>query len=66
MVINIIKGWYYKLFNKKQDIADKRLKICNKCPSKINTPLGNACGQCGCILDAKARVLDELCDMNKW
>ena len=65
-VVNIIKGWYYKIFNKKQKLAKSRLKICNNCPSKTQTSLGDICSECGCILDAKTRVLDELCDMNKW
>ena len=65
-LINIFRGWYYKLFGKKQDLADRRLAICNKCEHKIKTSLGEACSQCGCILDAKIRVDDEVCDMNKW
>lgn len=66
MVINIIKGWYFKLFGKKQSLADIRLDICNTCEHKIKTSLGEACSQCGCILDAKARVEDEQCDLDKW
>lgn len=65
-LLNIIKGWYYKIFKKKQSIADVRLAICNKCEYKISTSLGDACKECGCILDAKTRVEDEHCDMNKW
>jgi hypothetical protein len=62
----IIKGWFYKLFKKKQDIANPRLKICNTCEHNVETSLGNACAQCGCILDAKTRVEDEHCDLDKW
>ena len=65
-VWNIIKGWFYKLFKKKQNLADIRLAICNTCEHRTETSLGYACAQCGCILDAKARVEDEECDMNKW
>ena len=32
----------------------------------MNTSLGTACEQCGCILDAKTRVEDEHCDLDKW
>jgi hypothetical protein len=28
--------------------------------------LGDICNECGCILDAKARVKDEKCELNKW
>ena len=33
-LINIIKGWYYKLFNKNEKLANKRIAICNKCNNK--------------------------------
>lgn len=65
-MVNIVIGWYYKIFKKKNNLANYRLKICSKCPNKTHTPLGDACKECGCILDAKTRVLDEVCDMNKW
>lgn len=65
-LINIIKGTYYNIFNKKQDLADKRLKICNKCSMRIRTNLGDICDHCGCILDSKTRVEDEHCELNKW
>lgn len=65
-MVNIIKGWYYKIFNKKNKLAEYRLNICDNCPNKVHTPLGEACNECGCILDAKTRVIDEKCDMNKW
>ena len=65
-VWNIIKGWFYKLFKKKQNLADIRLAICNTCEHRTETSLGNACSQCGCILDAKTRVEDEHCDLDKW
>lgn len=65
-VWNIIKGWFYKLFKKKQNLADIRLAICNACEHRTETSLGYACAQCGCILDAKTRVEDEQCDLDKW
>lgn len=66
MVKNIIKGWFYKLFNKKQDLLDKRLPICIKCKHNVDSSLGHICDQCGCVIDAKARVSDEKCDLGKW
>ena len=49
-----------------EDMANIRLAICNQCSHRVNTSLGYACDLCGCILDAKTRVEDEECDMNKW
>lgn len=65
-IINIIKGTFYNLFNKKQDLADKRLMICKKCNDKTKTKFGAVCKHCGCILESKTRVKDEHCDINKW
>ena len=63
---HIIIGWLFKLFKIENDLASIRLAICNQCPNKIKTSLGDACGECGCILDAKVRVEDEHCDLDKW
>lgn len=63
---NIIIGWFRKIFGIEEDLATTRLAICTKCSYKVNTSLGYACSQCGCILDAKARVEDEKCDLDKW
>ena len=66
-LINIIKGWYFKLFNKNEQLARKRIAICNKCKSRKHIDrLGDICNECGCVLDAKARVRDEYCELNKW
>lgn len=66
-IINIIKGWYFKIFNKNEKLAKKRISICNNCNSKEHIEIiGDICNQCGCVLEAKARVLDEKCELNKW
>lgn len=65
-IINILKGWFRKIFGLNQTLADVRLKICNQCPHKVNTSLGYVCDECGCIIDAKTRVEDEHCDLDKW
>lgn len=66
-LINIIKGWYYKIFNKHEELARRRITICKKCKSCIHIDLvGDICDECGCVLAAKARVLDEQCELNKW
>lgn len=63
---NIIIGWLYKLLGLEADLSNIRLATCSQCPHKIDTSLGEACGECGCILDAKTRVEDEHCDLGKW
>ena len=66
-LINIIKGWYFRFFNKNEQLARKRIAICNKCKSKRHIDmLGDICDICGCVLSAKARVEDEQCELNKW
>ena len=34
--INIIKGWYYRIFNKNEKLAKKRISICDKCEFKMH------------------------------
>lgn len=66
-LIHIIKGWYFRLFNKNEQLAIKRIAVCKKCDSCMHTDiLGDICAECGCILEAKARVKDEYCELNKW
>ena len=68
---HIIQGFYYKLTNRKEWLARKRLNVCNKCEYKkmftlANKDIGEICSLCGCFLEMKTRVKDEYCDMNKW
>ena len=66
-LINIIKGWYYLLFSKNEKLATKRIAICNRCDLKTHVDMiGDICAECGCVLEAKARVKDEQCELNKW
>lgn len=65
--ITILTSIYYRIFGKNEDIATKRINICNKCDNKQNIKLvGDICGVCGCILDNKTRIKDEHCDLCKW
>ena len=65
-VINIIKGWYYKAFDKHHDLYKQRIEICNRCEKKVTlTKNFTVCSVCGCELSAKTRVLSEKCLMNK-
>lgn len=64
---HIIKGWYYYLFNKNQELAKQRIAICDVCEHKEHIEsIGDICAVCGCVLEAKARVKDEYCELNKW
>lgn len=66
-LIHIIKGWFYYIFNKNEQLARKRIAICQKCKSCMNiAKIGKICAECGCVLEAKARVKDEQCELNKW
>lgn len=63
---NIIKGWWRKILNRNQSLAEYRLNICKQCPYKENILGQDVCGLCGCVLDAKVRVEDEICYNNNW
>ena len=66
-LISIIKGWYFYIFNKNEQLAKKRIAICKKCNSKTHIDMvGDICAECGCVLEAKARVKDEQFELNKW
>ncbi len=62
----ILKSIYYNIKNKHQDLAESRLNICNQCDHKLATKFGDICELCGCILENKTRLDNELCDLNKW
>lgn len=62
--LTIIKGTYYNIFNKHQDLATKRLKICVQCSHAIMFKNQAICDKCGCILESKTRLENEQCD--KW
>ncbi len=38
------------------------MSICKKCKYKDD----KWCGVCGCLLDAKTRVIEEKCPMKLW
>lgn len=65
-IINIIKGHYYNLTNKKEKLYNDRMQICNDCENIVKTTIGKVCSECGCPLSAKTRVIDEKCDLDKW
>lgn len=58
----IILGWYYWMTNRNNILAKARLEVCVKCPSRK----WNVCQECGCVLQAKARLKEEECPLDKW
>lgn len=67
MIKNIFIGWYNKIFKKNNNLYNQRIVICNQCDSKLQLTKNEAiCKECGCVLDAKLRVKDEICLLNKW
>lgn len=63
---HIIIGWSLKLFGLENDLANRRLVLCETCCKKVKTNLGDVCKLCGCVLDAKVRVEDEHCELYRW
>ena len=46
------------------ELTQKRLDICNKCPS-LDRQYGR-CMECGCFVKAKTRLSFEDCPLGKW
>jgi hypothetical protein len=61
-LFRIILAWWYWLTNRNNELAQERLKVCVTCPFRI----GLLCGECGCVLQAKARLEDEECPKGYW
>ena len=78
-IFDIIDGHVNEMFNANEGLYEERMKICKECPLYTNTKIGHLCDKakyinkdnkiihgCGCRLDAKARLFDEKCVLNKW
>lgn len=63
---NIFLGTYRNIFNEKEDLAKQRYKICITCSHNKFYKGFAICDLCGCILNSKIRVDDEICPENKW
>lgn len=61
-IYRIVVGWWYWITNTNNEEAQERLLICSQCPFMM---LG-VCTKCGCALQAKARIDEEICPELKW
>lgn len=64
---NILKGWYYDLFDKNHNLYENRITFCKVC--EHHECLGKnfwICNSCGCPTAKKLRVPDEHCPIEKW
>ena len=62
-----VKPW--DLFNKNMEraqpaIAERRLETCKTCPRFVR--FTHQCKECGCFMDAKVKLLDATCPLDKW
>ena len=63
---NIIVGWYRMIFGKKMSFAENRKIICSKCSYREKFAGMYFCTKCGCVIDAKVEVEDEICLDGRW
>lgn len=64
-IFRIPLAWWFWITNRNDEVARQRLKVCAGCELRR----WFVCGECGCPLQAKARLLDEECphpNGNKW
>jgi hypothetical protein len=59
----------WDLFNKKigrvtEIVATERFEICKACPELIQ--LTKTCKKCGCFMEAKTKLPNASCPLNKW
>jgi hypothetical protein len=59
----------WDLFNKnlgrvETDVAEQRLETCKSCKHFLKTT--HQCKKCGCFMDAKVKLPNASCPINKW
>ena len=47
-------------------VYTERMNTCQKCTFYSANGMSPRCLQCGCFLDAKARLTDAKCPLDKW
>jgi hypothetical protein len=63
---NITRGWVAVATGKKYEFTDDRIEICKKCEKGFWISKFVICSICKCPIEAKARVKDEKCPLDKW
>lgn len=58
----IITGFYLAITNQNSIISKARMRECIPCKYRKNF----RCGECGCLLNLKTRVIDEECPKGIW
>lgn len=61
-IVNIVLGWWFWITNRNDHIARGRLSYCTPCIYRK----GMICKECGCVLQAKARLRYEDCPKKIW
>lgn len=46
------------------ELSKKRMDICNTCPNFNTVP--KKCNLCGCYMEAKTRLRNAACPIEKW
>lgn len=65
--VNPVRPWH--LFSKKKErspdsLQKERMAICKECPFFIKVT--GQCSKCGCIMEAKTRLAEASCPVDKW
>lgn len=65
---NIIEGNLHLIFKdeKVEALAKERAEVCLDCEHRQKHILGQVCGRCMCLLNAKTRAVNEVCPAKKW
>ena len=63
----VVRPW--DLLNKNierssEEIKNERMEICRSCPFFIK--ITTQCSKCGCVMEAKTRLAEASCPVNKW
>jgi hypothetical protein len=66
-IFRTLRSLLYRLVRRKRiwsppQVLYERLTICHTCEFRS----GMACSICGCLLQAKARLVAEQCPIDKW
>lgn len=69
--INIVKGSLNLLGitnppRERVAMIEARGLVCASCPNITESIMGDSCAKCGCLIDSKITVTDELCPIYNW